>query len=94
MVQATFELPEDTVAALQALARSRGAEVDEVAREALQEFVAASGMSDDEYQRRWDALLERVRNRIPGDVTPDDIEAEINAATDEVWAERRAARGR
>jgi hypothetical protein len=48
---------------------------------------------DPEWQKRWDELLARVRSEIPEGLTPDEIEAEITRASEEVRDER-LARGR
>lgn len=49
--------------------------------------------NDPEWQQRWDDLLARVRREIPDGLTPEEIEAEITRAAEEVRAER-LARGR
>jgi hypothetical protein len=48
---------------------------------------------DPAWQKRWDDLLARVRSELPPDLTPEEVEAEITRASEEVRNER-LARGR
>lgn len=91
MVQATFDLPEDTLAALEALAAERGASASALLQVALTEWLSRKRLSPDEWLATWRALQAEAAEDLPPGTTPEDIEAEIDAATEEVWAERRAA---
>lgn len=50
-------------------------------------------VQDPTWQKRWDDLVARVRRELPDDLTPEEIEAEITRASEEVRNER-LARGR
>src|SRR5690242_1932920 len=77
----------------------------DVVRQALEEFAAREGIADDprvtpprrtlpdaEWSARMDALLQQVHSRIPPDVTPEELEADITTAWEEYRAEREAQR--
>jgi hypothetical protein len=46
--------------------------------------------ADPAWQQRWDQLLAEVRSEIPSDLTPEAIDAEIEAAREAIDRERRA----
>jgi len=46
--------------------------------------VKAFLMPPAEWERRMDRMLDQVRNRLPADISPDEIEADITAALDEI----------
>lgn len=45
-----------------------------------------------EWQQRFDEVVARIQSHIPLDLSPDEIEAEVRAAREEVRQERRARR--
>src|SRR5437763_1300175 len=45
---------------------------------------------DSEWQQRLDEIVARIRNGIPEGISPDEIEADITAASEEVRQERLA----
>ena len=45
---------------------------------------------DPAWQKRWDDLLARVRDEVAADLTPEEIEAEVTRASEEVRQERLA----
>jgi hypothetical protein len=49
--------------------------------------------ADPLWQQRWDDLLASIRSRFPPDVTPEEIEADIREACEEVRRDRLARRG-
>jgi hypothetical protein len=49
--------------------------------------------ADPAWQQKWDALLADTRSRIPPDLTPEEIDAEIEAAREAVHQEQRARHG-
>jgi excisionase family DNA binding protein len=57
------------------------------------EDVEALMMPEAAWEQRLDQMLARVRSHIPADLTPEEIEADITAARDEVRQAERA-RGR
>lgn len=48
--------------------------------------------ADPQWQQRWDSLLASVRSNIPPETTPEEIEADIREACEEVRQERLARR--
>ena len=93
MVQATFDLPEDLLAALESLAAERRSTPSAIVFEALEVTLRTRRLSSEEWLRHLHELQESVHaNGVAG--SPEQIEADIDAATDEVWAERRATRRR
>ena len=109
MKRTNIYLQEDQSRLLRHLAIEEGRSFTDVVREALEEYLARRGltvrpsvavtppeMPDDEWRARFDAVLARIRSRVPPDMTPDEIEAEITAASEEVRQLRKrksAARG-
>jgi prevent-host-death family protein len=47
---------------------------------------------DPEWQRQFDEVVARIQSHIPPDLSPEEIEAEVRAAREEVRQERRARR--
>jgi predicted transcriptional regulator len=86
----SVQLQQDTLAALERIAARRGSDLPATVEAALSQFIALEELTDEQYQRAWDILLREIRAGVPRGITPDEIEADIDAATDEVWAERRA----
>jgi hypothetical protein len=86
----SVQLEQDTLAALERIAARRGSDLRATVEAALSQFIALEELTEEQYQRAWDILLSEVRAGIPPGVTIEEIEADIDAATDEVWAERRA----
>jgi predicted transcriptional regulator len=82
-----------TYEALERIASRSGADVHATLEAALAQFISIQESSDQEYQRAWDELLASIREKAPKGISPDEIDSDINAATDELWAEQRA-RGR
>ena len=79
-----------TYEALKRVAEKTGSDVAATLERAVTQFLSLEEMSEEEYQRQWDELLAEVRANIPPGITPEQVDADIDAATDEVWAERRA----
>jgi hypothetical protein len=89
---------------LRYLAAARKRPVEDVLEEALYEYLARNGLDYknrvsgprneipiEEWRARLDELLREIRADIPKDVTPEEIEAEITAAYEELRQERAAA---
>jgi len=92
MVQATFDLPEDLLAALESLAAERRSTPSAMMQLAIAELLRKRKLSPEEWIEGWHNLQREIGAEMPAGVTPEQIEFEIDAATDEVWAERRASR--
>lgn len=101
MKRTNIYLDESLDRLLRHYAIEQGRSFTDIVREALQEYAARHGIgerrppvgprrpvTDPEWQAAFDAALERIRSRIPTDLTLDEIEAEISAAVEEVRQER------
>ncbi len=85
-----INLKPETYAALERMAVERGHAIDEAAEIAVEQFLCTRELSEEDYQRAWDNLIRETRSGVPADKTPEEIERDIEAATAEVWDERRA----
>lgn len=79
--------------ALEQRARDRGLSVSELVREIVASYLQRQEQVN-EARGQMERLLACVHGRIPPDVTPNEIEADITAAREEWRRERRAARSR
>ena len=97
MATTTISLPDDQFARLRLLALSSRRSLEEVVREAIDAYLASlpetatprvieppSGPPSPEWQARFDAVTERIRQAGPTDLTPEEIEREITLAREEV----------
>jgi hypothetical protein len=85
-------LDEDTFRNLERVAAAEHRPIDDVVRDAVRSYLAQRTVTDDEWRARFEALVERIQSRIPPDVTPEQIEADVAAAVAEVRQARRARR--
>lgn len=90
MRQQTVALEDKDLQTLEKLASRDGRSVEDLIAFAVRDYLARRTMDNAEWQKRWDALIERIHSRIPPDVTPEEIEADIREARREVREERRA----
>ena len=90
-MQHTVELPDDQVRELERLAAEQRVSVDALVQHAVGDYLARR-RERAEWGGRWDALVADIQSRMPPDVTPEEIEADITAASEELRAERAAAR--
>lgn len=90
MERTTVALEERDLRSLERLAEREGRSVEDLVAFAVRDYIARRAMDDGGWQQRWDALIERIQSRIPTDVTPEEIEADIREARREVREERRA----
>jgi hypothetical protein len=92
----TITLPDDQLARLRILALTSRHSLDEVVREAVDAYLASlpetptprvieppNDIPDAEWQARFDAVTERIRQAGPTDLTPEEIEREITLAREE-----------
>jgi hypothetical protein len=96
MRRTNIYLSEEQLRALKALGESRGEPVSGLVREALDEYLRAQGvqvLDADEWQKRFDALLER-RDRIAKKrgFKEKDVERDVAEAVREVRKARAARR--
>lgn len=82
----------DTYRALEDAALASGLDLDEAAELAVEQFLAGTDDSDEAYRDAWASLRASLKSHLPAGTTPEQIERDIDAATDEAWAERRRAR--
>jgi hypothetical protein len=96
MKRTNIYLDDEQLELLRELGRQRGAPVAELVREAVDDWLRANGarrLPEDEWQRRFAALLER-RDRIARERGFDEaeVEREVMAAVREVRRARAARR--
>ena len=105
MKRTSVYLDEEQARQLRRLAGENGRSFAAMVREALGEYLERRGagpiarvtapprqIPEDEWQARWDAVLQRLRAGVPSDMSPEEIEAEITAASEEARQERAARR--
>jgi predicted transcriptional regulator len=85
-------LDEDQLRALKHLAAEERQSVADLVRRAVDDYLARRLADDTEWRQRFDQLMDRVRSRVPGDVTAEEIEADITAVREEVRQAHRARR--
>lgn len=93
MIRTNVYLDEAQLGALRAVSESRGESVAALVRQAVDDWLAEKGMRPipvDEWERRFDALLER-RARVARRVKPAParVERDVAAAVAEVRSARR-----
>jgi predicted transcriptional regulator len=91
-VPRTIELDEEQGRELERLAARQRRSVEELVRQAVDGYLAEQRRDWSDWGDRFDALVARIQARIPPDVTPEEIEADITAARAEVRAARAARR--
>lgn len=94
MHRTNLYLEDEKLEALRDLAARQRRTLSDVLRQAVDAYLNESGAADKAWEDRLDRLLERVRSRLPQDVSPEEIEADITAARQEVRQAHRATRGR
>jgi len=91
MYRTNIYLDAEQVRALKHLAAEDGRSVAELVRRAIDAYIATRLVDDAVWRERLDEFLARVRSRIPADIPPEEVEADITAARDEVRRARGAA---
>src|SRR5687768_17012451 len=106
MKRTNIYLDENLDRLIRYLAVQQGRSFTDIVREALNDYAKAQGypdpsrvrpplesMRDPQWRREFEESIERLRAGVPKDMTPEEIEAEIDAAVDEVrrelWAQRQ-----
>ncbi len=105
MAQTSVDLDEEQFRLLHDLSIAEGRPAADVVREALNEYLArrrpaverrAIGprreIPDDEWRSGFEEVLQRIRAGVDPSWTPEEIEADITAAREEVRQERAARR--
>lgn len=91
-MQRTIDLPEEQVHELERLAAQEHRSLNEFVQLALGDYLARRTAERSEWARRLREAVERIQERVPPDVTPEEIEADITAARAEYRAERASRR--
>lgn len=94
MQRTNIYLEEEQLRMLKHLAAEERQSVADLVRDAVDDYLAKRLVDGAPWRERLDILIERVRSRIPADVPPVEIEADISAASDEVGRAHGAARRR
>lgn len=94
MQRTNVYLEDKKLEALRDLAARQRRTLSDVLRQAVDAYLGQNSAADKAWEERLDRLLERVRSRLPQDASPDEIEADITAARQEVRRAHRAARSR
>jgi hypothetical protein len=87
-------LDPEQMRALKHLAAEDETSVAELVRRAVDSYLATRLANEHGWQERLDDFLARVRARLPQDLPPGEIEADITAAADEARVANRAPRRR
>lgn len=91
-IQRTIELRDQQVEELERLAAEERRSVEELLEFAVSDYLARHQRDWSEWGNRFDALVARIQARMPADVTPEEIEADITANFEHYRAEQAAAR--
>lgn len=96
MTTTTISLSDDRLARLRQLAFTTHRSLDDVVGEAVDTYLAghmpaaptritepANDIAEDEWQARFQAVTDHIRQAGPTDLTPDEIEREITLAREE-----------
>lgn len=78
--------------ALRHLAAEEHSSVAQLIRQAVDQYLVREFQDRGSWGRRFDDLVARIQQRIPSDVTPEEIEADITAAREEVRKSRQVGR--
>jgi hypothetical protein len=93
MHRTNIYLEDDQLTALKLLGAARRQSVATLVREAVDVYLHGR-VDDARWRAEFDELLARIRSRVPASATPEQIEADVTAARQEVRRMRRAPRGR
>lgn len=85
-MQRTIDLSDEHLQELERLVAKEHRTLDELVQVAIADYVARRSRDREDWARRFDAFVQEVRSRIPPELTPEEIEAEITAN----WQEYRA----
>lgn len=89
MTRTNIYLDDDQVRALKHLAAEDRVTVSELVRRAIDAYVAARAEETRDWAARFGALVRRIQDRLPPDVSPETVEADVARAVAEVRAARR-----
>lgn len=92
MQRTNIYLDEEQLRALKHLAVEEQQSVALLVRRAVDEFLARQFGERTDWGDRFDALVQRIRSRVPTSLTTDEIEKDVAAARDEVRKAHHSAR--
>ena len=92
MYRTNIYLDEEETQALRHLAAEERCSVAELVRRAVDQYLARRFREEKDWGERFDELVARIQRRIPAEVTPAGVEADITTARAEVRRARRTAR--
>lgn len=105
MKRTNIYLDESQARLLRHLAVEEGSSFTAIVRQAINEYLERNNLDvtalvrgpdyaipDEKWRAGWQAALQRIRASVPDDMTPEEIEAEITAASEEVRQEQRSKR--
>ena len=91
-MQRQIELGDDQLEELERIAGEERRSVDQLVQLAVSDYLARHHRDWSGWSRRWGSLAVEVRSSTQAGVTPEEIEADITGASEEVRAERAARR--
>jgi hypothetical protein len=84
MRRTNIYLEDEKLLFLKLLAAEEGKSVAELVRTAVDQWIDARLVGHSDWAHRLDSLVHRVRDRIPSQIRPEEIEDDITAARAEV----------
>src|SRR5437868_2267675 len=93
MHRTNIYLDDEQLRALKHVAAEERASVADLVRRAIDAYLAPRFSNGADWSRRFDDLVDRIQARIPAGVSPEEIEADITAAREEVREAHKARRG-
>jgi hypothetical protein len=91
MYRTNIYLDEEQMRALRHLAAEERTSVAALVRRAVDAYIGTRLADEDAWRERLDDFLARVRQRLPMDVPPEEVEADITTAREEVRRGHRVA---
>ena len=85
-------LEDDQLDALKVVAATRGSSFATIVRDAVDAYLRDQFVGDPAWRTEFENLLDRVQSRLDRSIAPEDIEADITVARDEVRQMHRASR--
>ncbi|MEA2639393.1 MAG: hypothetical protein QOF51_787 [Chloroflexota bacterium] len=90
MRRTNIYLDDDQLCALKHLAVEEQQSLAVLVRQAVDEYLARRFGDPAAWNERFDTLIQRIQSRMPSEVTPEEIEADITVAREEVRQAHRA----
>lgn len=94
MHRTNIYLDDEQLCLLKHVAAEEGKSMADVVRLAVDLYLARRLVDDEQWRERFARLITRVQQRIPPEISPEEIEADITVARGEVRQAHRATRRR